>query len=178
MLFHDSSLLSICYGGIWCDARDDCIVLVTSCRFGSAAQTSQFAMMNCLCHNCGVQRPVQLKFWMPSQIKSIMQSGSPATSSFNCCRLCSPECWVEVPLPKGALAANLCIICREIRPGHRQYWMPSQVKSIWYLGSSVTSEYNCCRLCNPDCWTPIVGPRATCLLGSHIPRNLRHGVLL
>ena len=114
--------------------------------------------MNCLCHICGVQRPVHLKFWMPSQIRSIWQSGSSTTNVFNCCRLCSPECCVEAPLPNGALAANSCLICGKLRPGHRQYWMPSQAKSTWHLGSSVTSEFNCCRLCNPNCWSPIVGP--------------------
>ena len=114
--------------------------------------------MNCLCQICGVQRLVHHKFWIPSQIRSILQSGTSITNAFNCCRLCSPECWAEPPLPHGALAANTCLICREQRPGHRQCWMPSQVRSIWHLGSSVTSEFNCCRLCNPNCWTPIVGP--------------------
>ena len=113
--------------------------------------------MNCLCPTCGVERPVHLKFWMPSQIRSIWRSGSSTTSSFNCCRVCSPDCWVEDPLHPGVLAANLCIICGILRPGHRQYWMPSQVRSIWFLGSSVTSEFNCCRLCDPSCWTS-VGP--------------------
>ena len=113
--------------------------------------------MNSLCQICGVQRPVHYKFWMPSQIRSIWRSGTSITNAFNCCRLCSSECWVEPPPPHGAPAANTCFICGEQRPGHRQYWMPSQVRSIWHYGSSVTSEFNCCRLCNPSCWTPIAG---------------------
>ena len=113
--------------------------------------------MNSLCQICGVQRPVHYKFWMPSQIRSIWRSGTCITNAFNCCRLCSSECWVEPPPPHGAPAANTCLICGEQRPGHREYWMPSQVRSIWHYGSSVTSELNCCSLCNPSCWTPIAG---------------------
>ena len=114
--------------------------------------------MACLCQICGEQRPAHHKFWMPSQIRSIWQTGTSTTNTFNRCRVCNPECWVDLPLPHGAHTANTCLICGEQRPGHRQYWMPSQVRSIWHLGSSVTSEFNCCRLCNPNCWTPIAGP--------------------
>ena len=112
------------------------------------------------CNVCGVQRPVHKKSWMRSQVDNITQNGSPVVGFYNCCRQCSPCCWIDPPLPEGASPPNLCIVCREIREVHRQHWMPSQMRSIWSLHTSVTDEYNCCRSCDPACWVPIWGRSA------------------
>ena len=112
------------------------------------------------CNFCGVQRPVHTRSWMRSQVDNIIQNGSPVVGFYNSCRQCSPCCWIDPPLPEGASPPNLCIVCREIREVHRQHWMPSQIRSIWSLHTSVTDEYNCCRSCDPACWVPILGRSA------------------
>ena len=89
---------------------------------------------------------------MRSQVASITQNDSPVVGNYNACRQCSPSCWVDPHLPEGVSPPNICIICREVRAVNRQHWMPSQMKSIWALRTSVTMDHNCCRSCDPSCW--------------------------
>ena len=117
------------------------------------------AMACFTCNFCRVQRPVNTRSWMRSQVASITQNDSPVVGNYNACRQCSPSCWVDPPLPEGGPPPNICIICREVRAVNRQHWMPSQMKSIWALRTSVTTNHNCCRSCDPSCWVFIFGKR-------------------
>ena len=109
------------------------------------------------CNVCRIDRPVSTRNWMKSQVTSIILNDSSVVGFYNACRYCSPDCWVDPPIPDGAPPPNTCIICREVRAATRQYWTPSQMKSIWALGTSVTTNHNCCRTCDPSCWVPTLG---------------------
>ena len=98
---------------------------------------------------------------MRSQVTSIILNDSSVVGNYNACRQCSSNCWVDPPLPEGVPPPNICIICREVRAVNRQYWTPSQMKSIWALRTSVTTNHNCCRSCDPSCWVFILGKDAS-----------------
>ena len=83
--------------------------------------------------------------------------GTAVVGYYNSCRYCSRDCWVDPPVPDGALQPYACTICLEVRAPSRLYWTPSQLKSIRYLGTSVTTNHNCCRICDPSCWVPTSG---------------------
>ena len=97
---------------------------------------------------------------MKSQVTSIILNDSSVVGYYNACRHCSSDCWVDPPIPDGVPPPNTCIICREVRAVNRQYWTPSQMKSIWALRTSVTTNHNCCRSCDPSCWVSILGKDA------------------
>ena len=109
------------------------------------------------CNVCRIDRPVSTRNWLKSQVTSITLNDSFVVGFYNACRYCSPDCWVDPPIPDGAPPPNTCIICREVRAATRQYWTPSQMKSIWALGTSVTTNHNCCRTCDPSCWVSTLG---------------------
>ena len=118
--------------------------------------TAVIAMALFLCSFCGVQRPVHTSSWMKSQVDNILRNGSSEVGFYNSCRQCSPCCWVDPPLPVGVSPPNLCIVCCETLELQRNHWIPSQIRSIWSLHTSVTDRYNCCRSCNPGCWVSIL----------------------
>ena len=109
------------------------------------------------CDVCNIERPVTKRFWMQSQVSSIASSGTATIGNYNSCRYCSLDCWVDPPTPAGALHPYACSICQVVRAPSRTYWMPSQLKSIRSHGTSVTAHHNCCRVCDPSCWTPNSG---------------------
>ena len=125
------------------------------------------------CNVCRIDRPVSTRNWMKSQVTSITLNESSVVGFYNACRYCSPDCWVDPPIPAGAPHPNTCIICLEVRASSRHYWIPFQLKSIWSLGTSVTTNHNCCRICDPSCWVPTSGIDAP-LLQNDRPFNPIH----
>ena len=65
------------------------------------------AMACFTCNFCRVQRPVNTRSWMRSQVASITQNDSPVVGNYNACRQCSPSCWVDPPLPEGVSPPNM-----------------------------------------------------------------------
>ena len=104
------------------------------------------------CAVCNIERPVTTRSWMQSQVSSIDRFGTAVVGSYNACRFCSRDCWVDPPTPDGELHPYACTLCRVIRPHSRLYWTPSQLRSIRSSGTSVTAHHNCCRVCDPFCW--------------------------
>ena len=109
------------------------------------------------CDVCNIERPVTTRNWMQSQVSSIALFGTAVVGSYNACRYCSRDCWVDPPTPVGALHPYACSICLVVRAPSRLYWTPSQLKSIRSYGTSVTAHHNCCRVCDSLCWVPYLG---------------------
>ena len=106
------------------------------------------------CPVCNIQRLVTVSNWNQTQIASIERFGTVVVGSYNACRLCSPDGWVDPIMPYGEPHPYACSVCRAIRPHSRRFWTKSQLKSICSLGTSVTPQHNCCRVCDPFCWSP------------------------
>ena len=130
------------------------------------------------CPVCNIQRLVTVSNWNQSQITSIERFGTVVVGRYNACRLCSPDGWVDPIMPYGELHPYACSLCRAIRPHSRRFWSPSQLKSICSLGTSVTPHHNCCRVCDPFCWSSksdeeVVTPTDHTLLFEPMPTTTR-----
>ena len=111
------------------------------------------------CPVCNIRRLTTISNWHQAQIASLERFGTVVVGCYNACRLCNPDCWVDpimpyVPLYLGELHPYACSVCRSIRPHSHRFWTKSQLKSICSLGTSVTPQHNCCRVCDPCCWYP------------------------
>ena len=109
------------------------------------------------CPVCNIQRHVTASNWNQSQITSIERFGTVVVGRYNACRLCCPDGWVDPIMPCGEPHPYACSLCLAIRPHSRRFWTPSQLKSICSLGTSVTPHHNCCRVCDPSCWSSKLG---------------------
>ena len=123
------------------------------------------------CAVCNIERPVTTRNWMQSQVSSIDLFGTAVVGSYNACRYCSRECWVDPRTPDGELHPYACSLCLVIRPPSRLYWTPSQLKSIRSGGTSVTAHHNCCRVCDPFCWVSNSGSEVTTSQNDSSPSN-------
>ena len=105
------------------------------------------------CPVCNIERSVTVSSWNQPQVTSIERFGTAVVGPYNSCRFCSPDGWVDPIMPYGELHPYACSLCLAIRPHSRRFWTPSQLRSICSGGTSVTPHHNCCRVCDPFCWS-------------------------